>query len=74
MMAMGFNFKVVLILIFVALSGPGIWNKEEKEGSCAPSSHGKRHGKRYEGQKIEKSKWLDKNLTTSLSKHKLQRT
>lgn len=56
MMAMGFNFKVVLILIFVALSGPGIWNKEEKEGSCAPSSHGKRHGKRYEGQKIEKSK------------------
>lgn len=74
MMAMGFNFKVVLILVFVALSGPGIWNKEEKEGSCAPSSHGKRHGKRYEGQKIEKSKWLDKNLTTSLSKHKLQRT
>lgn len=74
MMAMGFNFKVVLILVFVALSGPGIWNKEEKEGSCAPSSHGKRHGKRYEGQKIEKSKWLDKNLTASLSKHKLQRT
>lgn len=56
MMAMGFNFKVVLIFVFVALSGPGIWNKEEKEGSCAPSSHGKRHGKRYEGQKIEKSK------------------
>lgn len=56
MMAMGFNFKVVLILVFVALSGPGIWNKEEKEGSCASSSHGKRHGKRYEGQKIEKSK------------------
>lgn len=74
MMAMGFNFKVVLILVFVALSGPGIWNKEEKEGSCASSSHGKRHGKRYEGQKIEKSKWLDKNLTASLSKHKLQRT
>lgn len=69
-----FNFKVFLILVFVVLSGPGIWNKEEKESSRAPRSHGKRHGERNEGQESEKSKKLIKNLTLSLSRHKLHRT
>lgn len=61
-MTVRFNFEVFLILVFVVLSGPGIWNKEEKESSRAPRSHSKRHGERNEGQESEKSKKFIKDI------------
>lgn len=57
-----FNFKAVLILVCVVLTGPGIRDKEEKESSRAPRSHGKRHGERNEGQESEKSKKVDQKF------------